>query len=485
MYTTTFVLIAHFILLMKTDKTYFLLKLALIGLLTQSCQNQFSPNDYTAYFGGEVINPTSNYVLFLKNNEVIDTLLLDQDNKFFKKFDTLQPGLYTFKHDPEYQYVYFDKNDSILVRLNSVDFDESVVFCGRGDEKNNFLIELYLKNTKDHQEGFEAFDLDVKKFIQHADSSQKKRNAFYHSKKRDLQWSEGFDKIAMTALMYHHYAKKEIYPMMHKLRTGNDIHDQITPEYYAHRNKIKYNDEALMHYSSFVRYLSHMLSNVSFENISEQINLTESEQEIEMAIIKLNIADTLFKNEYTRNRILDQITFNYLLEDQNVNNTERFLKRYHELSTNDDKKSEIRSIVNSIQNLSPNKSLPNISLIKYDGSEIDSKHLMTQKSVIFFWTENSERHLESIHKKVKLYKEEFPNYQFIAINIDTSHDDWREHLKKYKCNDIQYFKMKDFEKLKEKWVITKLHRTIILDEKGNIDHAFVNLFDAKFTSYLK
>lgn len=456
----------------------------LAGIFTQSCQKDFDSNDFSAYFGGEVINPTSKFVLFLKDNEVIDTLLLDEKNRFFKKFDTLQPGLYTFKHDPEYQYIYFDKNDSLMVRINSVDFDESLVFCGRGDEKNNFLIELFLKNIHDHKNGFEAFDLDVENFLKHADSSQKERTVFYETKKLDLKWSDGFDKIANASLMFHHYAKKEIYPMMHNLRTGVDIHDQLSPDYYAHRSKIKYNDEELMHYSSFVRYLSHMLSNVSFEEIAHKTNLNENEKAIEMAIVKLNIADTLFKNDFTRNRILDQITFNYLLEDQNVNNTERFLKRYHELSTNEDKKSEIRKIVSSIQNLSPSKPLPNITLIKHDGSEIASQEILNKKSVIFFWTENSERHLSSIHKKVKKYKEEFPDYQFIAINIDTSHDDWREHLEKYKCNSIKYFKMKDFEVLKEKWVITKLHRTIILDEKGNIDNAFVNLFDAKFTKYL-
>ncbi|MBC8882761.1 hypothetical protein H9X57_03310 [Flavobacterium piscinae] len=47
----------------------------------------------------------------------------------------MAPGMYTFKYEPEYQYVYFDKNDSLMVRINPVEFDESIVYCGRGDEK--------------------------------------------------------------------------------------------------------------------------------------------------------------------------------------------------------------------------------------------------------------------------------------------------------------------------------------------------------------
>lgn len=470
---------------MKICKTTFYLSLIITSIFTQSCKKSYENDDFTAYFGGEVINPSSKYVIFLKNNEVIDTLLLDEKNRFFKRFDSLQPGLYTFKHDPEYQYIYFDKNDSLMVRINALEFDESLVFCGKGDEKNNFLIELYLKNTQDHKNSFEAFDLNTKEFIKYIDSSHQTRFQFYEDKKEELAWSDGFDKVANASLNYYLYAKKEIYPMMHNLRTGYDIHDLLPTNFYDHRQKIKFNDEDLMHYSSFVRYLSHMLSNVSFEQVAHKTHLNENEKAIEMAIIKLNIADTLFKSEFIRNNILDQITFNYLLEDQNVNNTERFLKRYRELSTNEDKKSEIAKIVSATKNLKPGSNLPNLTLINHDGTEIESSELLNKKSVIFFWTENSERHLSSIHKKAKKYKEEFPDYQFIAINIDTSHDDWREHLKKYKSNSILYLKMKDFELLKEKWVITKLHRTIILDDTGKIDNAFVNLFDAKFTNYLK
>ena len=91
----------------NTKIPHFTLIVCLLGLLT-SCQKEFNDSNFTAYFGGEVINPTTNYVLFLKDDVVIDTLYLDQKNQFLKKFDSLAPGLYTFKHEPEYQYVFFD-----------------------------------------------------------------------------------------------------------------------------------------------------------------------------------------------------------------------------------------------------------------------------------------------------------------------------------------------------------------------------------------
>ena len=61
------------------------------------------------------------------------------------------------------------------------------------------------------------------------------------------------------------------------------------------------------------------------------------DEDLEQHIHKLNIADTLFKNEKIKNKILDNIAFSYLLEDQNMVNNQKFLTRYNELSTDKSK----------------------------------------------------------------------------------------------------------------------------------------------------
>ncbi len=152
-------------------------------VLFSSCKNEFKGCEYVAYFGGEIVNPNNPYVLFCKDNEVIDSIKLDKNNRFFVQFDSLAPGLYSFKHEPEYQYIYFDKNDSIMVRVNSKDFDESVVFCGRGEEKNNFLMEMFLKNEKDKYRMFDVFDDNFEDFSKGIDSTYAKATAFYNSRK--------------------------------------------------------------------------------------------------------------------------------------------------------------------------------------------------------------------------------------------------------------------------------------------------------------
>jgi peroxiredoxin len=464
-----------------SKKIPFPLLIALLYVVS-GCQKEFGNDNYTAYFGGEVINPKDNFVLFLKDDEVVDTIFLDKNNRFIKKFDSLAPGLYTFKHEPEYQYVYFDKNDSLMVRINPVEFDESIVFCGRGDEKNNFLMELYLKNEDDKNKMFDVFDFGVEKFISNCDSSYESKKKFYHANKTKIKWSDDFDLYAKTMLNFHHFSKKEIYPMAHKMRTGENVNDKLPANYYNHRNDVDFNNKSLVNYSPFVRYLTHFLGNVSFSQIN---SVNVEDEDLEQHIHKLNIADTLFKNEKIKNKILDNIAFSYLLEDQNMVNNQKFLTRYNELSTDKSKQNEINKIGNSIQNLKLGNELPDVTLIDLNGNKISSQSILNRKTVVFFWTENAESHLLAVHKKALDFHKNYPDYQFVAINIDENQIKWKKVLENHRFGIINEFRAADFEELKDKWVITKLHRTIILDETGKIHNGFVNLFDVKFNDQLK
>ncbi|MDP2162611.1 MAG: thioredoxin-like domain-containing protein [Flavobacterium sp.] len=464
-----------------SKKLLSLFSVATLGLLC-SCNKEFSSDNYIAYFGGEVVNPKSNYVLFLKDDEVIDTLFLNEKNQFFKKFDSLAPGMYTFKHDPEYQYVYFDKNDSLMVRINSVDFDESIVYCGRGDEKNNFLMELFLKNQEDRSTMFDIFDYDTKKFLATIETSLKKNENFYTKKKEKIKWNDEFDLYANALLQLHHNSKKEIYPIAHKLRTGIDVNDSLPKNYYNHRKTIDFNNSNLTSYSPFVRYLTYMMSNVSYTNVKSKDNLNEA---LEIHLHKLNIADTLFKKEKVKNKILNSVAFSYLLEDQNIANNSVFIKRFNDLSTDKESLDEINKLANSIQLLNVGAELPEVMLHDLSGNTISSKSILKRKSVIFFWTSNATSHLSASHKKAIDFQKAYPDYQFIAINIDDNQEEWLQLLKQYKFGVVNEFRVADFEDLKSKWAINKLQRTIIIDQNGTIKNAFVNLFDVKFPTHLQ
>ncbi|MCY1235561.1 hypothetical protein D9M72_481830 [compost metagenome] len=129
--------------------------------------------------------------------------------------------------------------------------------------------------------------------------------------------------------------------------------------------------------------------------------------------------------------------------------------------------------------------LPKVSLIDLNGETVSSEDVVKGKCVIFFWTENAESHFETVHKKAMELKAKYPAYTFIAVNVDDNQSKWKTNLSKYKFSDIEEFRVKDFEELKQKWVITKIHRAITTNADGTINNAFVNLFDVKFIEHLK
>ena len=469
---------------MKLPKSSLLLLLSSLNLLIlSSCNKEFKANDYRAYFGGEVTNPTNRFVYFSKDGIVIDTIPLQKDNSFFIQFDSLAPGMYSFKHDPEYQYVYFDKNDSIMVHINSKDFDESIIFCGRGDTKNNYLMESYLKNESDKEKMFDVYDYDISKFTSNTDSTYKSNKKSYNIHKNDIKWSKDFDEYAKASLDFNYFSKRELYPIIHKLRTAEDVFDKLPKHYYDYRKNIDFNNVELATYSPFVMYLSHLLNNVG--TVKYHNHFSDVDLALVTNINKLNIADTLIKNEKVKNSILNNIAFSYLLEDQNMINNQKFLESYRKFSTDNSKKNEILRIGNAIQLLIAGNQLPEVNLVDKDGLTVFSNSIIKKKAVLFFYTKEALTHLAAAHKKALAFKSKYPDYQFIAINLDKDQKEWLELLSNYKFEGIQEYRCSNFEDIKNKWAITKIHRALVLDGNGKIKNAFSNLFDVKFEYELK
>jgi len=61
----------------------------ILAILIFSCKPA-KENTISTYFGGEIINPKSDFVLFLKDDKVIDSLELDKNNRFLNDYKSLR-----------------------------------------------------------------------------------------------------------------------------------------------------------------------------------------------------------------------------------------------------------------------------------------------------------------------------------------------------------------------------------------------------------
>jgi peroxiredoxin len=443
-------------------------------MLFASCSNN---EDYSACFGGQVSNPRVPYIIFSKNNKVIDTIHLDKNNRFFVKFDSLTPGMYSFSHEPDYQYVYFDRNDSIQVSFNSNDFDRSVVFSGRGERKNNFMIEMYMLQETDRNNAYDLYSLDFKNFNKAIDSVYAQRKAFYDKSRGDIQWSTDFDFYAKARTDFSYLARKEYYPYIHARRTGQDVLSSLPKDYYNFRKDIKFNDRRLTSFSPFLRYLNSMLSNMAITRNFKRGGVKEDA--LKNNIAKLNIADSIFKDKAIKDQILNSIAFNYLLEDQNILNNQKFLERYMQLSTDNSKDNEIRKISIATRNLKQGAQLPDVQLVDVNNKPVDLSEDIDKQTVIFFWTSCARAHLENVYRHVEKLKQAHPNVNFIAINVDKD-SEWKRVMALQPFTFGTQLRAVDYHELKDKWAFTKINRTIILNPDGSIKNAFTDILDTKF-----
>ncbi|WP_238404633.1 thioredoxin family protein, partial [Flavobacterium psychrophilum] len=162
-----------------------------------------------------------------------------------------------------------------------------------------------------------------------------------------------------------------------------------------------------------------------------------------------------------------------------------FLDKYFKLSTDMEKQKEIKKIQESIQYLLPNKLLPTINLVDKNEKPVTIKNLFPKKTVLFFWSSEAKSHLELVHLRITELKIKYPNWNFVAINIDTSDKQWRNTLSKYNFKNTTELHATNFQDIKNKWVITKIHRAMLINPGGKIKNGFVSLFDANFENYLK
>ena len=144
-------------------KLYFALLLSILAFVGCKKESNSIDENY-AFLGGQIINPKNNFVVIAKPETIQDTIILDGNNRFLYKIESLNEGLYTFRHGDEFQMVLLEPQDSLLLRLNTLDFDESLVYSGKGAKKNNYFIEEFLRNEKQEKSVFKYCQLDAKDY---------------------------------------------------------------------------------------------------------------------------------------------------------------------------------------------------------------------------------------------------------------------------------------------------------------------------------
>lgn len=462
-----------------------ILLFVLIGSLL-SCGDSTNTKD-TVYFGGEIVNPTSDYVVLFKHDVVIDSAKLDQNNRFSFRLENVEEGLHHFDHAPELQYVYFEKGDSILARLNTVAFDESLVFSGSNEQVNNFLIEMFLNYEDEERLVGSFYKLSPEDFSQKIDSLRHQKLEELESLIIGEDLSENAYAMAKASIDYNSFLYKEKYPFYHKRSTSHtNIHD-LDNGFYDYRKNLDFNNKNLTYFRPYYDFMLHHIGNLSYMACAKKCEIEKHQgkkNHLHLNEHKMAIIDSLVSEEQLKNNLFRNVATDYLLKVHEATpEATGFIKKFEELSTSSLHKEEIAHLFKGIQQLQQNKCIPHVIVENSQGSATNLKEIARQQpnTVFYFWTATQKRHFKNVRRRIAKLEKVHPEYAFVGINVRTSEQQWLGLIEEYELTKNRHYRSANFNQLQNALLLDGINKCIVTKDTLIVNafgHLYQN-FDTK------
>ncbi|WP_291864114.1 redoxin domain-containing protein [Maribacter sp.] len=449
----------------------------LLLLVSCSTVEKGSPS---VFFAGEIVNPTSKYVVLHKGEKVVDSALLDTNNRFSFTFDSIPHGLYSFNHAPEHQYVYLEPGDSLMIRLNTVDFDESLIFSGKGESINNFLLDLFLGNEKEELLVRRSYNsLEPDDFRNKINSLREKRLGELKTIKMEGNLSDEAYNIAVASINYTYYNYKERYPFDHRKYNKDKKIAQLPDDFYNYRKNINFNNRQLNYLRPYYDFMRSHFGNLSYMTCSHKciIKNNEVKNKLHFNKHKLKLIDSLVIEKELKDNLFRNVAFDYLLKtNDSSKNNETFIKEFHKLSGSNRHIKEIDDLYTGIKNIQPGNKIPNIIVTSAYGDSVVLQDITKGKKVIFyFWSETNKKHYKSIFKRVSQLKARKKGYTIVGINFKTKEDNWKTIINRNNLDTNNQYRASSFDELSKNLIVYPLNKCIITDNKIIVD-AFSNIY---------
>tara|TARA_R110002126_G_scaffold87465_1_gene210477 strand:+ start:1891 stop:3282 length:1392 start_codon:yes stop_codon:yes gene_type:complete len=456
-----------------TKKILIILQIAVFTSLI-SCDSD--NKDTTTYFGGKIINPKSNQVILYTMEKVIDTFFLDAKHKFMGKIKNANEGLYYFTHGNENQYVYIEPEDSLMIRLNTWDFDESLVFAGKGAERNNILIDCFLENENDRKLFYQFSKFSPEDYKNKADSLLTLKMHTYNDYIENHQEETiGYKEILKTALTFPIYERLERYPYVNAKYSDNNNFPELNESFYNFRENISMNKDSLMYFPPYSRYIRNYLYNETYALGHPPM---KTEYSSKFTIDLLNTIDKNITLDRTKNAILRQTIINHFYNNSSCNINKDAFDTFLKLSTNKKDKNLVESLVSDAKTVSANKNLPNFNLTNYSNTDHKIFDIIrNNNTLLFFWDPNYVSH-NYVVSRMNYLSNNYRNIKFIQVKIDGDHNDRIKRL------DIksQYY-LKDNSDAHE-FLTSKMPRAILVNKYGTVVNGYASISSKNLNSYL-
>lgn len=458
---------------MKSFKTFILI---IVAFPFVSCENDINNN--SIFFGGQIINPSSNYLILHKNNSTVDCLLLDSNNSFKKTFNNLDSGVYKIEHIPEYQTVFLEPGDSLWVRVNAADFKQSIVFSGKGSSKNNFLMDMEISQENENEFLSSKYSLESDLFSLIIDSLVNLKKKQWKQMDSINILSPFAQKVTMASYVYPYGTLRERYALLR----GTNWSSSKNKTYFKYRKFFNFEETDL---SSFDPYIDYVLNFLNKKSLDSSNNYFLKKQKTDFNIKRLKILENIIIGRKLKNNLARAIAYDEILNFDNHSEHDNFLQYFFAVNSNTKFLGEVLSLHNDIKKMNKGSILPEIFLQSSKFDTITSSTFFNKKpTVLYFWSQSQMNHYKKTLKIIEKFRIEKPQYRYIGICIQPLNTMALQVNQMLGLNIEDQYAIIDFENASKKWIITLLNKAIIIDLNGKISNGFANIFNTNFLNDL-
>ena len=453
-------------------------KFIFIFLILLGCNSNTNTRD-GIFLGGQIINPSSRDVTLYQGSNVIDMLDLDDNLKFQRKYDSLTSGIYKLEHLPEYQTVLLEETDSLWIRINATSFDESIVFSGIGATKNNFLIDLYLKQEEEVNFLSSKYSSDQVVFKKIIDSLVLEKKASWIKMDSINDLSPIAQKVTQAAYIYPYASIRERYALLRSSKL-TEAKDSL---FFSYRKFLNYGDNDLAFFDPYVNYILNYISQKAL-NVGEPY--FRAKETTSFNVRRLEILDKMISGKLLRNNLARAIAFEEILKFKNQTEHDLFLQYYATVNSSKEYLREVLELHKDINKMNNGKPLPKVLLQNFERKTVNSASLAYGKAtVIYFWSQTQMNQYRNTLNRLNKLKNTYPDIRFIGICIQPFNALTDQVQKMMGLNTNNQFALIDFDKASKAWVLTLLNKSIALNKSGFIVEGFGNFYDVDFEKVLK
>ena len=246
--------------------------------------------------------------------------------------------------------------------------------------------------------------------------------------------------------------------------------------FYAHRTDLDYNNNALMYYTPYARYITNYLYNVTYAMGHKPM---KDEFSSDFTVDLLNTIDNKISSSDSKNAFLKRTVLDHFYRKSSCNINKSAFDTFFILSSNEEDKLLIQNLLKDNKVVHKGDEIKGFKISDFTNYAINIEDFTINKnSVLLFWNKNYISK-SFISTRIPFLQKEYPLLNFAVIEIDGN------NTNRIKNIDIKNQYFIDSKTLKNNFLTSKMHRTILVNKNGIVENGYAAISSGNIDKQLK